>query len=51
MVFGHGHALRALAARWLRQPVTLGQHLRLDTSTVSVLGWEHENPVVLHWNA
>jgi broad specificity phosphatase PhoE len=51
LVFGHGHALRALAARWLRRPVSFGQHLRLDTATVSVLGWEHEAPVVLRWNA
>lgn len=51
LVFGHGHALRALAARWLRQPVALGQHLRLDTATLSRLGWEHEAPVVLHWNS
>ena len=50
LVFGHGHALRALAARWLRRPVSFGQHLRLDTATVSVLGWEHEAPVVLRWN-
>ncbi|HEU5038813.1 MAG TPA: histidine phosphatase family protein [Nocardioides sp.] len=50
LVFGHGHALRALAARWLRRPVAFGQHLRLDTATVSVLGWEHEAPVVLRWN-
>ena len=51
LVFGHGHALRALAARWLRRPVDVGQHLRLDTATVSVLGWEHEAPVVLRWNS
>lgn len=51
LVFGHGHALRALAARWLRQPVSFGQHLRLGTATVSVLGWEHEAPVVLRWNS
>ncbi|WP_395693893.1 histidine phosphatase family protein [Nocardioides sp.] len=51
LVFGHGHALRALAARWLRQPVSLGQHLRLDTATLSTLGWEHEAPVVLQWNS
>ena len=50
LAFGHGHALRALAARWLRQPVSLGQHLRLDTATISRLGWEHESPVVLRWN-
>ncbi len=47
LVFGHGHALRGLAARWLRLPVTDGRLLRLDTGTVSVLGHEREEPVVL----
>lgn len=51
LVFGHGHALRALTARWLGLPVAAGSHFRLDTSTVSVLGWEREVPVVLRWNA
>ncbi|WP_460832877.1 histidine phosphatase family protein [Nocardioides hungaricus] len=51
LVFGHAHALRALAARWLGLDVAEGRHLRLDTATVSRLGWEREAPVVLRWNA
>ena len=51
LVFGHGHALRALTARWLAQPVGEGRHYRLDTATVSVLGYERETPVIQRWNA
>jgi broad specificity phosphatase PhoE len=51
LLVGHGHTLRALAARWLGLPVTEGRLLKLDTGTVSVLGYEHETPVVLRWNA
>jgi probable phosphoglycerate mutase len=51
LLFGHGHSLRCLAARWLELAVTEGRHLRLDTATVSVLGWERETPVVLRWNS
>jgi len=50
LVFGHGHALRALAARWLGEPVAFGRFLRLDTATYSTLGYEREQPVVIAWN-
>jgi probable phosphoglycerate mutase len=50
LVFGHGHALRALTARWIDQPVTEGRFFRLDTATLSTLGYERETPVILRWN-
>jgi broad specificity phosphatase PhoE len=49
--FGHGHALRALAMRWLRFDLRLGVHFPLDTSTVSVLGEEKGEPALERWNA
>jgi probable phosphoglycerate mutase len=51
LAFGHGHASRVLAARWLGQPVSEGRFFRLDTATVSVLGRERESPVVTRWNS
>ena len=50
LVFSHGHASRALAARWLGEPVSAGRLFRLDTATVCVLGHERETPVVARWN-
>jgi broad specificity phosphatase PhoE len=51
LVFSHGHASRALAARWLAQPVQEGRLFRLDTATISVLAYEHESPTVARWNS
>ncbi|QNN51751.1 histidine phosphatase family protein [Nocardioides mesophilus] len=50
LVFGHGHALRALTARWLDLPVQEGRLFVLETAALSVLGQERETPAVLRWN-
>ncbi len=51
LVVAHGHVLRVLAACWLGLPPAGGRFFRLDTATVSLLGWERETPVLLSWNA
>lgn len=50
LVFGHGHMLRVLAARWLGLSGQSGSLFGLSTATVSVLGWEHERRIVESWN-
>jgi probable phosphoglycerate mutase len=50
-LFGHGHLLRALAARWLGLPVSGGSHFLLDTATLSVLSYYHGVGAVERWNA
>jgi probable phosphoglycerate mutase len=50
LVFSHGHASRALAARWLDLPAQEGRLFKLDTATISVLGYERESPAVARWN-
>jgi probable phosphoglycerate mutase len=51
LVFGHGHCLRVLAARWLGLAPTAGRLFTLGTATIGVLGWEHDAPTVVRWNS
>jgi broad specificity phosphatase PhoE len=46
----HGHVLRVLTARWLRLDPSGGRLFRLDTGTISTLGHEHGEQVILSWN-
>ncbi|HVE73587.1 MAG TPA: histidine phosphatase family protein [Mycobacteriales bacterium] len=49
-LFGHGHALRALAAVWVGLPATQGGAFTLDAGSISILGTYREHPVVMSWN-
>jgi broad specificity phosphatase PhoE len=49
-LFGHGHCLRVLAARWLGFAAREGGRFALSTATVSVVGAEHDRPAVWLWN-
>ena len=52
-VFSHGHFLRALAVRWLGLPLLAGEHFNLDTSSLSILGYQSHNPempAITLWN-
>lgn len=50
-LIGHGHQLRVVTARWLGLPPSAGELFRLETGTLSVLGYERDTPVLLRWNA
>ncbi|MCL2515688.1 MAG: histidine phosphatase family protein [Microbacteriaceae bacterium] len=50
VAFAHGHFLRAMAAAWLGLRPVDAQAFSLSTATVSVLGFEHAQPVVVRWN-
>ena len=50
-LIAHGHILRALAGTWLGLGASGGGLLTLGTATVSVLGYEREQRVLLRWNS
>jgi broad specificity phosphatase PhoE len=50
VLVAHGHLLRVLTARYLGLPPDCGRLFRLDTGTISTLGAEHGEGVVLTWN-
>ncbi|MFG2717105.1 histidine phosphatase family protein [Streptomyces sp. NPDC048416] len=50
LVFAHGHILRSIAARWLGEDISFAARVRLDPTSLSVLGWAYGEPAVERWN-
>jgi broad specificity phosphatase PhoE len=50
LVFAHGHLLRTLGARWLGYETAFAARIRLDPTSLSILGWAYGEPALERWN-
>ncbi|MEI5523628.1 histidine phosphatase family protein [Streptomyces brasiliscabiei] len=50
LVFAHGHVLRSIAARWLGLDLSFAARVRLNPTSLSVLGWAYGDPAIESWN-
>ncbi|MBW5425129.1 histidine phosphatase family protein [Streptomyces sp. BG9H] len=50
LVFAHGHILRVIGARWLGYDIGFAARIRLNPTSLSVLGWAYGEPAIESWN-
>jgi len=52
LLFSSGRFMRVLAAKWLGLDASFGRLFLLGTTTLSILGYEHnrDEPVLRLWN-
>jgi len=52
LLFLHGHVSRVIAARWCGLNLDICPHLMLNTTAISVLGYDRQRtqPAILSWN-
>ncbi|MFS8202557.1 histidine phosphatase family protein [Streptomyces sp. CWNU-52B] len=50
LVFAHGHILRSIGARWLGLDLGFAARVRLNPTSLSVLGWAYGEPAIETWN-
>ncbi|WP_406837410.1 histidine phosphatase family protein [Streptomyces sp. AHU1] len=50
LIFAHGHILRSIGARWLGLPLDFAARIRLNPTSLSVLGWAYGEPAIEVWN-
>ncbi|PSM43794.1 histidine phosphatase family protein [Streptomyces dioscori] len=50
LIFAHGHILRSIGARWLGFDIDFAARVRLNPTSLSVLGWAYGEPAIETWN-